>query len=98
MPDVPQVPEISPEARQAIPAYVELLREASGGEQMPEDELWRRLNDLAAEHGLDQEQMGEAYVFATMAYAHELGGPEELERMRRRILAAGRLAKRYPKN
>jgi hypothetical protein len=87
------VPEISPEARKAIQAYVELLREASSV-QMPKDQLWQRLNDLAAELGLDGGQMSEAYVFASLAYAYELGGPEEVERMRHHVLAVGEATRR----
>jgi hypothetical protein len=89
MPDQhkPERPTISPEAEAALPAFVQLLRKLSDEEARAEV-TWERWEALGREHGLTGSQLAEAYVFASLAWAHELGGDKAMEKVRRMLLRA----------
>lgn len=86
MTDQPEAarPTITPEGQAAVPAFVDLLREASG-ELMKESELMRRMKALADQLGLSAYQMAEAYALATLQYAEELGGAEAVAEVHRTL-------------
>lgn len=73
---------ITPEAHAAVPAFVDMIRQASA-ELVKDSELMRRMTALADQLGLTHYQMTEAYMLANLRYAGELGGAEAVAEVHR---------------
>jgi hypothetical protein len=82
-----ELPPISPEAKAALPAFVELLRVA-GDEQWPHDQIERYAGALAREHQLRVQQLAEVLGCAALVHAHELGDEDLADQYRQMMLRA----------
>lgn len=79
-PFVIELPPMSPEAEAALPAFVEMLREATD-EEWPQDRIEQRAAALAGEHQLNAQQLAEAAGCASIIHAHELGSEDLAEQL-----------------
>ena len=84
-PFVIELPPMSPEAEAALPAFVEMLREATD-EEWPRDRIEHRAASLAGEHQLNAQQLAEAARCAAIIHAHELGSEDRAEQFRESMM------------
>lgn len=84
-PFVIELPPMSPEAEAALPAFVEMLREATD-EEWPQDRIEHRAAALAGEHQLNAQQLAEAAGCAAIIHAHELGSEDRAEQLRESMM------------
>lgn len=84
-PFVLELPPMSPEAEAALPAFLEMLREATD-EEWPQDRIEQRAGALAREHQLNAQQLAEAAGCASIFHAHELGGDDVAEQLRETLM------------
>lgn len=83
------LPTMSPEAKAALPAFLELLRGATD-EQWSQERIEQRAGALALEHQLNAQQLADAAGCASIIHAHELGDEDLAEQIRQTMIRPSR--------
>lgn len=79
------LPMMSPQAKAALQAFLELLREATD-EQWAQDRIEQHAGALARERQLTVQQLAEVLGCAALVHAHELGDEELADQYRQMML------------